>query len=97
MMPHEILLHAARGGAFVECVAIVIADERSYANVDASVDELTRYDEVVYYPSYSEQIDAAKAAAAYYAPRLSSASVSSDVTAESVIDALRDVATRLPT
>lgn len=67
LLPHEILLKAARGEKF----RIRRLEVTYYKTGDRAGQEKTRkWIEVDYYPNFEEQQDAAKAAAPYYTPKL---------------------------
>ena len=94
-LPHQILLRAARGEPFIRIVESVEHSTRSYSS--DSDESTTTVVEELYYPTYAERIDAAKAAAPYYAPRLATQIISSgDNNAENVIEAMKLLAAKLP-
>lgn len=72
-LPHEILLRAARGEVFYLKKQIAVNHEDGPKKGQFSH---FIYEDVEYYPDYEQRIDAAKAAAPYYAPKLSSQAVS---------------------
>jgi hypothetical protein len=71
-LPHEILLDMARGEKF-ETKRRVVYYYKSGPN-KGMIKEIEWVDEE-YYPSFSDMMEAAKAAASYYAPRLSAQQV----------------------
>lgn len=81
LLPHEILLRAANGEAFIQ----------RRAETDSEwVDEL-------YYPTVAEQLNAAKAAAPYYAPRLAVKVVTQETdTLVGLTEILQQLASKLP-
>lgn len=67
LLPHEILLKAARGEMF-NIKKLIILYHKTGSNKGH---EKERYwEDSEYWPNYKEQMEAAKAAASYYAPRL---------------------------
>lgn len=80
-LPHEILLDIARGEQFT------IKEYNKGADA---------YLPKTYYPTFSERMDAAKAAAPYYAPRLSAQSVKQVEPVEQFAQVLEEMSKRLP-
>lgn len=95
-LPHEILLRAARGEPFITRKEVEVGKQRGYAPPDEA-DSLVECVEEIYYPTYHEQIDAAKAAAPYYVPRLATQIIKAgDGTADTVVETLKQLAAKLP-
>lgn len=89
ILPHEWLLNIVRGEP--------VKQERWQIKRDHSGREISR--ELVaelIYPEFSVRMDAAKAAAPFYAPRLATQTVSVQGGNEAVAEALKLMATRLP-
>lgn len=94
LMPHEILLKAARGESF-RIKKLVITCYKSGPN--KGQEKSREWEEQEYVPSYAEQIDAAKAAAPYFAPRLATQMVKTDArTADALTGVMKELAGKLP-
>ena len=94
--PHEILLAYARGQPVrVHTVREVRSTPRSYASDDEG--ELLGHDSSWdwYYPTAHEQIDAAKAAAPYYAAKLSHQTIAGSAS-EAIASTLAVISEKLP-
>lgn len=74
-LPHEFLAKVARGEA-IEIVHTTIHRYKRGARI-GQVREV-EYETVWHYPSFQERMDAAKAVAQYYAPKLSAQTVKSN-------------------
>jgi hypothetical protein len=89
ILPHEFLLSVARGEP--------IEQKRWEITTDENGNEIGR--ELVtdtLYPDFDFRLDAAKAAAPYYAPRLSAQAVNLHGGTEAIAEALMGLAERLP-
>jgi len=94
LLPHEILLRAANGESFKQKKLHIIYYGRGPNKGQEKYREWVEED---YWPSVSEQIDAAKAAAPYFAPRLASQTVNTDeTTAEALTEVMKQLASKLP-
>jgi hypothetical protein len=94
LMPHEILLKAARGEAF-KVKTLVIVKYKSGPNKGQEKER--RWVESEYYPTYNEQIEAARSAAPYFAPRLATSTVKTDEnTADALTQVMKELAGKLP-
>ena len=94
LLPHELLLRAANGQSFkVRKLHIIY-----YARGPKRGEEKERkWVEEDYYPTFEEQLDAAKAAAPYYAPRLMSQTVNpGENTANALTEVMKQLSTKLP-
>lgn len=67
LLPHEILLKAANGECFTQKKLVIIYHK---SGPKKGYEKEREWVEEEYYPTVNEQIDAAKAAAQYYAPKL---------------------------
>ncbi len=93
-LPHEILLDAARGECF-KVRRLVITYHRS--GPKRGYEKSREWVLEDHYPSYSERIEAAKAAAPYYAPRLAAQTIDTgDKTVESLSAVLKELGRQLP-
>lgn len=81
--PREILLRAANGEKF-----IVRKAKYSWNNDGSIREDSVGIQEYLYYPTYSEQIDAAKAAIPYFSPKITPAKDSDDGNAESRLSSI---------
>lgn len=90
-MPHEILLRAANGEAFTQRRLYPSCHQEGYS-AEEGAEKDSEWVEEVYYPSVTEQLDAAKTAAPYYAPRLSAQAISQG---KETTEALRGVLLQL--
>lgn len=89
LLPHEWLLKVSRGEG--------IKHKRWVVKYDAKGNEKSReLVEEEIYADFSTRLDAAKAAAPFYAPRLATQTVSLQGGNEAVAEALKLMATRLP-
>lgn len=89
LLPHEWLLKVARGEA--------VPHKQWKVKYDKSGNEISReLVEVEFYADFATRIDAAKAAAPYYAPRLASQVLNVKGGNEAVAKALADIAEKLP-
>ncbi len=89
LLPHEWLLSVARGEAVKHKQWKIVYDK----NGQEKSRELV---EVEYYADFSTRVDAAKAAAPYYAPRLASQVLNVKGGNEAVANALLEIANKLP-
>lgn len=69
ILPHEILLNAANGESFMQRRLVIVYYKRGPLK---GQEKMREWVEEIYWPTVQEQIDAAKAAAPYFAPRLTS-------------------------
>jgi len=94
--PHEILLKAARGEPFRVRTLVIVRAKSTDPEIKDK--ELRRYwDEHDYYPTYAEQIEAAKQAAPYFAPKLAAQTVrTEDSGKEAIAEALKQISEALP-
>jgi hypothetical protein len=94
VLPHEILLRAANGECFKQR-KLVITYYKSGPNKGCEKDR--EWIEEDYWPTVQEQIDAAKAAASYFAPRLATQTVKTDETTATALTAvMKALAEKLP-
>lgn len=94
MLPHEILLRAANGEPFKQR-RLIITYYKSGPN--KGHEKSREWVEEDYWPTTAEQIDAAKAAAPYYAPRLATQLVKTDeTTAAALTEVMKQLAGKLP-
>jgi len=94
VLPHEILLRAANG----ECFKQKRLEITYYkAGPNKGHEKSRQWVEEDYWPTVHEQIDAAKAAAPYYAPRLATQLIKTDEqTAEALTAVMKELAGKLP-
>lgn len=94
LLPHQILLRAANGLCFKQRQLVITY----YKDGEKAGKEKSRHWEMFdYYPSVPEQIDAAKAAAPYYAPRLASTTVGTDEkTKTALVAVMNELSKQLP-
>ncbi len=94
ILPHEILYRAACGECFKQR-RLTITYYKSGANKGHEKSREWIVED--YYPNFNEQIDAAKAAAPYYTPRLASSTVDAgENTKEALTNVLSEIAKQLP-
>lgn len=94
LLPHEILLKAANGECFKQ-KKLHITYYRSGPN--KGQEKSREWIEEDYWPTVHEQIDAAKAAAPYYAPRLAAQTIGTDEnTADALTEVMKQLASKLP-
>lgn len=94
LMPHDILLKAARGEMF-NIKTLVIVKHKSGPNKGEEKER--RWLETEYYPSYSEQIEAARSAAPYFMPKLATQVIKTDdATADALTQVMKELAGKLP-
>lgn len=94
LLPHEILLKAANGECFKQ-KKLEITYYKTGAN--KGHEKSRKWIEEDYWPTVPEQIDAAKAAAPYFAPRLATQTVKTDeTTAEALTAVMKQLAGKLP-
>lgn len=94
LMPHEILLKAARGESFT-VRKLVIVKYKSGPN--RGEEKERRWVEEEYYPTFNEQIECARSAAPYFAPRLATQTVKTDEnTADALTQVMKELAGKLP-
>lgn len=93
-LPHDILLSAARGEMFTQRRLVITY----YGRGPKRGQEKSReWVEEEYWPSAQEQMDAAKAAAPYFAPKLAMQTVKADDdTAATLSAVLKDLSSLLP-
>ena len=85
LKPHEILLAIAQG------------EPMEYVELDDSVDRFNPHEELrLYYPTPEVMIEAAKAAAPYFAPRMTSQAVDVRDTGGMLTEVLNQLAHKLP-
>lgn len=94
LMPHEILLRAARGEAFTVRKLIIT----KYKDGPNRGQEKSReWVEELYYPTFNEQIECARSAAPYFAPRLATQVVKTDEnTSAALTGVLAELAKKVP-
>lgn len=94
LLPHEILAKAANGEPF-RIKNLVITYYA--AGEKKGLEKSREWVEMDYYPNYNEQIDAAKAAAPYYAPKLSAQTIGTDdKTSDALAAVMKELALKLP-
>ena len=94
LMPHEILLKAARGECFKVRTCVIVKHK---SGPNRGEEKERRWVETDYYPTYGEQIEAARSAAPYFAPRLVSQTVKTDEnTADALTQVMKELAGKLP-
>lgn len=94
LLPHEILLKAANGECFKQ-KKLHITYYRSGPH--KGQEKSREWIEEDYWPTVHEQIDAAKAAAPYYAPRLAAQTIGTDEnTADALTEVMKQLASKLP-
>lgn len=94
LLPHEILLKAANGECFTQKKLVIVYHKRGpkkgYEKERKWVDE-------EYYPTVHEQVDAAKAAAPYYSPKLMTQKIATDEkTSEALTEVMKQLSSKLP-
>lgn len=94
LLPHEILLKGARGEPFIVKRLVVTRYKSGKQKGEVKSEE---WEDYKYYPSYNEQMDCAKAAAPYYAPKLQKQTVSTDEkTTEALTQVMKELSKSLP-
>jgi hypothetical protein len=94
LLPHELLLKIAHGECF-RIRRLVIVYFKSGAQKGQEKER--KWIEEDYYPSFTEQVDAAKAAAPYYAPRLATQVIKTDEqTADALTAVMKELSKKLP-
>ncbi len=94
LLPHEILLRAANGEMFKQRKLHIIYHGRGPKK---GQEKERRWIEEDYWPTVPEQIDAAKAAAPYYVPRLAAQTIGTDEnTADALTEVMKQLASKLP-
>lgn len=94
-LPHEILLEVARGKPMT-IKRLVITYHGKAAGPDLAGKEKSRqWVDEEYYPTFAEIIDAAKAAAPYFAPKLAAQLISAN-SPQALADAMKELADKLP-
>lgn len=94
LLPHEILLRAANGEPFKQRKLHITYYRTGERKGQIKSKEWVEED---YWPTVAEQIDAAKAAAPYYAPRLASQTTGADEsTTKAFIDVMKQLGESLP-
>lgn len=94
LLPHEILLRAANGECFKQKKLHIVYYKSGPNKGQEKSREWVIED---YWPSVTEQIDAAKAAAPYYVPRLASQTIGTDATtADALTEVMKQLASKLP-
>ncbi len=89
LLPHEWLLKVSRGEGIVHKRWVVEYDAKGNEKSKKLVEE-------EFYADFPTRIDAAKAAAPYYAPRLATQTVSISGNSDAVSEALKSIAEKLP-
>ena len=94
LLPHEILLKIARG----ECFKLRHLVIDVYKTGEFQGQERARYwEEYIYNPTFAERIDACKAAAPYFAPRLSAQTIGAEATSvEALTNVLAELGAKMP-
>lgn len=94
LLPHEILLKAARGEAFKVKTLVIV---RYKTGPNKGMEKERRWEEHDYYPTFNEQIECARSAAPYFAPRLATSTVKTDEnTADALTQVMKELAGKLP-
>jgi len=94
LMPHEILLKAARGEAFTVRKLVII---KYKSGPNRGEEKERRWEEETYYPTFNEQIECARSAAPFFAPRLATQTVKTDEnTADALTEVMKQLAGKLP-
>ena len=94
MLPHEILLKAARGERFTIKVKQIVKYKSGPQK--GEMKEIRWVDED-YYPNFNEQVECARSAAPYYTPRLATQTVKTDEkTADALTGVMKELAVKLP-
>lgn len=94
LLPHEILLKAARGEPFIITKLVIILHKSGPKRGKEKRKELIKE---TYYPSFNEQIECARSAAPYFAPRLATQLVKTDEkTADALTGVMKQLASKLP-
>lgn len=96
LLPHEWLLLVCRGDGIKQMVEVEVRDKRT-GRLTGEV----KLEEKIIYPAFDVRIDAAKAAAPYYAPKLAvriaeGGEGGAGGSTKTVVDALRELAKGLP-
>ena len=93
-LPHEWLAKVARGECIMQRKLVVVYYK---SGPKAGAEKERRWEEEEYYASFAERMDAAKASAPYFAPRLASQTVQPGGEAGQMLkDAFATLAERLP-
>ena len=94
LLPHEILLKAANGECFKQKKLVIIYHKRG---PNKGHEKERKWVEEDYWPTVQEQVDAAKAAAPYYSPKLATQMVKTDEkTADALTAVMKELAGKLP-
>lgn len=89
LLPHEILMRAANGQPFKQRRLKIVYHGRG---PNKGQEKRREWVEEDYYPTAQEQIDAAKAAAPYYAPKLAVKALETGDAGKELVDAFRQAA-----
>lgn len=94
LLPHEILLRVANGESLKQRKLHITYHKRG---PNKGFEKSREWVEEDYWPTAAEQVDAAKAAAPYYAPRLATQMVKTDEkTSEALTQVMKELAKGLP-
>lgn len=94
LLPHEILLKAANGECFKQKKLHIIYHARGPKK---GQEKERKWVEEDYWPTVNEQMDAAKAAAPYFAPKLAAQTIGTDEnTADALTEVMKQLASKLP-
>ncbi len=97
MMPHEILLSIARGEGISHKVWVSKRDKKGTILRNDDGHEIQELVERIHYADFAMRMDAAKAAAPFYAPRLAAQQVNIGATnPEDIVTTMQQLAERLP-
>lgn len=97
LLPHEILLMIARGEPIVHKVWVAKRDKKGNIIRDEDGHEIQELVERIHYADFAMRIDAAKAAAPFYAPRLAAQQVNvGGVDPKDIVGVMAKLAERLP-
>jgi hypothetical protein len=97
LLPHEILLMIARGEPISHKVWVAKRDKKGNIIRDEDGHEIQELVERIHYADFAMRVDAAKAAAPYYAPRLAAQQMNIGVTdPKDIVTTMAKLAERLP-
>jgi len=96
-LPHEILLDIARGEPIVHKVWVSKRDKKGNVIRDEDGHEIQELVERIHYADFAMRVDAAKAAAPFYAPRLAAQQVNlGNLDPKDIVTTMAKLAERLP-
>ncbi len=94
LLPHELLLRAANGECFIHKKLHITMFRRGPR---AGQEKSRQWVDEEYWPSFTEQVDAAKAAAPYYSPKLATQIIgTNEQTSTALAAVMKQLSSQLP-